>query len=158
EAKDLVEKVAAKVDGQNLVVRSPERAKGYLNDAYKALQRAADAGISTAQLAPLQMSVDRGLDALYQVTRLTDVAPILDLRRSFEDLTPLRMVAASDGSLWIAETGRGRVIRVDPAKKQAAVVYRAGQQISGHTTGEPWLIATAATDVVVVDRQRQAWR
>jgi hypothetical protein len=38
------------------------------------------------------------------------------------------------------------------------VVYRAGQSISGKVTGEPWLIATAATDVVVVDRQRRAWR
>src|SRR5205814_4467413 len=158
QAKELVEKVAAKVDARNLVARSPGRAKGYLNDAYKALQLAADAGISKAQLASLQTSVDRGLDALYQVTRITDVALILDLRRSFEDVTPLRMVAASDGSLWIAETGRGRVIRVDPAHKLATVVYRAGQQVSGRTTGEPWLIATAATDVVVVDRQRQAWR
>ena len=158
EAKDLIEKVATKVDGQNLVSRAPERAKGYLNDAYKALQLAASAGISPAQLASLQTSVDRGLDALYQVTRLSDVALILDLRRSFEDVVPLRMVAASDGSLWIAETGRGRVIRVDPARKRATVVYRAGQQVSGRTTGEPWLIATAATDVVVVDRQRQAWR
>jgi len=158
EAKDLIEKVDAKVDGQNLVTRAPERAKGYLNDAYKALQLASNAGISQGQLAALQTSVDRGLDALYQVTRLTDVAVILDLGRSFEDLVPLRMVAASDGSLWIAETGRGRVIRVDPGRRQAAVVYRAGQQVSGRTTGEPWLIATAATDVVVVDRQRQAWR
>ena len=47
---------------------------------------------------------------------------------------------------------------MDPAHKLATVVYRAGQQVSGRTTGEPWLIATAATDVVVVDRQRQAWR
>jgi hypothetical protein len=92
------------------------------------------------------------------VTRLSDVALILDLRRSFTDLVPLRMVAASDGSLWIAETGRGRVIRVDLARRQATVVYRSGQRISGRTTGQPWLIATAATDVVVVDRQRQAWR
>ena len=67
------------------------------------------------------------------------------------------MVAATDGSLWIAETGRGRVIRVDPPDGTSAVVYRAGQQVGSVTTGEPWLIATAATDVVV-DRQRHAWR
>jgi hypothetical protein len=39
------------------------------------------------------------------------------------------------------------------------VVYRAGQELaSGDVPGDPWLIATAATDVVVIDRQRTAWR
>lgn len=158
QAKELVDRVSARVDGQDLIARAPERANGYLNDAYKALERAAAAGIAPEQLDKLQVSVDRGLDALYDVTRITDVAVVADLARSFADVKPLRMVAASDGSLWVAETGRGRVIRVDPVRKTATVVYRAGQQISGRTAGEPWLIATAATDVVVVDRQRQAWR
>ncbi len=158
QAKELVDTVAQAVDGQDLVARSPGRAKGYLNDAFKALRTARDAGVPSAQLASLQASVDRGLDALYVVSRLSDIAVVADLGRSFADLAPLRMVGASDGSLWIAETGRGRVIRVDPTKGTASVVYRAGQQVDGVTTGEPWLIATAATDVVVVDRQRHAWR
>jgi hypothetical protein len=158
EAQDLVDRVAQKVDGQDLAARAPERAKGYLNDAYKALERAAGAGVDPHQLAAIQASVDHGLDALYEVTRLSDVATITDLGRAFSDFAPLSMVVASDGSLWVAETGRGRVIRIDPAKRQVNVVYRAGQSISGKVTGEPWLIATAATDVVVVDRQRKAWR
>ncbi len=158
QAKDLVDTVAQEVDGQDLVARSPERAKGYLNDAYKALQTALDAGVPAGQLASLQTSVDHGLDALYSVTRLSDIAVVADLGRAYADLVPLRMVGATDGSLWVAETGRGRVIRVDPADGTSAVVYRAGQQVGSLTTGEPWLIATAATDVVVVDRQRQAWR
>ncbi len=158
EANDLIGTVAREVDGQDLVARSPERAKGYLNDAFKALQKAQGAGVPEDELASLQASVDHGLDALYEVTRLSDIAVVADLGRSFADLVPLRMVAASDGSLWVAETGRGRVIRVDPATGTQTVVYRAGQAIGGVTTGEPWLIATAATDVVVVDRQRHAWR
>jgi hypothetical protein len=158
QAKALIDQVSQKVGGQDLVARAPERAKGYLNDAYKALQRAAGAGITPDQLTRLQASVDRGLDALYDVIRVSDVAVVADLAHSFEGFGPLSMVAATDGSLWVAETGRGRVIRVDPGKKTAMVVYRAGQQVAGRTAGEPWLIATAATDVVVVDRQRQAWR
>jgi hypothetical protein len=158
QAKDLVDTVAQEVDGQDLVARSPERAKGYLDDAYKALRTALDAGVPAGQLASLQTSVDHGLDALYSVTRLSDIAVVADLGRAYADLVPLRMVGATDGSLWVAETGRGRVIRVDPADGTSAVVYRAGQQVGSLTTGEPWLIATAATDVVVVDRQRQAWR
>jgi hypothetical protein len=69
------------------------------------------------------------------------------------------MVAASDGSLWILETGRGRVLRLDPATGELTVIFRAGQALeSGEVPGDPWLIATAATDVVVIDRQRTAWR
>jgi hypothetical protein len=158
EAQDLVNRVGQKVDGQDLVARAPERAKGYLNDAYKALERATAAGVDPRQLAQLQASVDHGLDSLYEVTRLSDVATVIDLRHSFADLAPIGMVTATDGSLWVAETGRGRVLRVDPAKRQVSVVYRAGQSVAGRVTGEPWLIATAATDVVVVDRQRKAWR
>lgn len=158
QARDLVDTVAKQVDGQDLVARSPDRAKGYLNDAFKALQAARDAGVPGGQLASLQTSVDRGLDALYSVTRLSDIAVVADLGRAYDGLVPFRMVGASDGSLWIAETGRGRVIRVDPADGTSAVVYRAGQKVGTLTTGEPWLIATAATDVVVVDHQRQAWR
>ncbi len=68
------------------------------------------------------------------------------------------MVVASDGSLWVIETGRGRVLHVDPATGEVGVIYRSGQRIGELTAGQPWMIATAATDVVVIDRQRQAWR
>jgi bifunctional DNase/RNase len=67
------------------------------------------------------------------------------------------MVAASDGSLWVMDRGRGRVVHVT-GRGTATVVYRSGQVIGALTAGEPWMIATAATDVVLVDRQRQAWR
>src|SRR4029079_15285948 len=33
-----------------------------------------------------------------------------------------------------------------------------GQEFGGVTAGAPWMITTAATDVVVLDRDRQAWR
>lgn len=157
-AQELVDTVSKQVDGQDLVARNPDLAKGYLSDAYKALQQAEGAGVPGSDLAALQAHVDHGLDGLYDVTRISDIATLVDLHRTLADVTASRMVAASDGSLWIAETARGRVLRVDPARKEVAVVYRAGQERGGVVTGDPWLIATAATDVVVVDRQRHAWR
>ena len=84
---------------------------------------------------------------------------MVDLASALEDVEPADMVAASDGSLWILETGRGRIVRLDPAEGGIEVVYRAGQELeSGEVPGDPWLIATAATDVVVIDRARGAWR
>jgi len=158
QADSLVREVEAKVGGRNLVDRAPDRARQLLNDAFAALQRANQAGVTSADLEPLLSHVDRGLDALYGVTRLSEIATVANLASAFAGAKPSRMVAASDGSLWIVDSGRGRVIRVDPAKRRATVVYRAGQKLDGGTAGEPWLIATAATDVVVVDRQRRAWR
>jgi hypothetical protein len=57
------------------------------------------------------------------------------------------------------DAGRGRILRLEPADGTSEVVYRAGQELpSGDVPGDPWLIATAATDVVVIDRDRVAWR
>lgn len=157
-AQEIVAKVDRRIDGQDLVDRSPEQAKGLLADAFTALNRANEAGVLAAELEPLQARVDRGLDALYRVARLGEVTTVADLGATLDGVKPIRMVSASDDSLWIAESGRGRVIRVDPASGETKVVYRAGQALGDATAGDPWLIATAATDVVVVDRQRQAWR
>ncbi len=156
--QEIVAKVDRRIDGQDLVDRSPEQAKELLADAFTALNRAHGAGVPAADLEPLQARVDRGLDALYRVARLAEVTTVADLGTAFDDVKPFHMASASDGSLWIAESGRGRVIRVDPGSGAAKVVYRAGQALGDATAGDPWLIATAATDVVVVDRQRQAWR
>jgi hypothetical protein len=158
EAEELIAAVEDRIDGQDLVDRDPDRAKGLLADADRALDRAAGAGVGETALEPLRIRLDGRLDALYAVTRIRELTTVADLAAAFTTVSPERMVAASDGSLWVLESGRGRVIRVDPLSGIAEAVYRAGQQLEGGVAGEPWLLATAATDVVIVDRQRQAWR
>jgi hypothetical protein len=159
EASDLISTVEGAVGGADLVDRDPERAKSLLNDAFAALARAGAAGVAPNELALLQGRVDRRLDALYRVTRIGEATLVADLAAAFSDVAPKRMVSASDGSLWILDDGRGRVIRVDGADGTTAVVYRAGTDYAGAgVAGAPWLLATAATDVVIVDHDRQAWR
>jgi hypothetical protein len=159
EAVELVRAVEDRVDGADLVDRDPERAVELLADAHAAVARAASVGVAGEELAPLQRRIDRRLDALYQVARIETPSTVVDLAADFEDLDPADMVAASDGSLWIMDAGRGRILRADPADGSATVISRAGQALdSGLTPGDPWLITTAATDVVVIDRQRTAWR
>jgi hypothetical protein len=159
EAVLLLGEVEERIDGADLVDRDPEMATGLLADAHAAVERAAGAGVPADQLASLAGRIDRRLDALYRVARVDDPDLVVDLAASMDDIEPTDMVAASDGSLWILETGRGRIVRVDPADGSSAIVYRAGQALdSGDVPGDPWLMATAATDVVIVDRQRNAWR
>lgn len=159
EAVELVRAVEDRVEGADLVDRDPERAVELLADAHAAVARASSVGVDEEQLAPLQRRIDRRLDALYQVARIDMPATVVDLAAGLEDLDPADMVAASDGSLWILDAGRGRILRADPADGSTTVISRAGQALdSGLTPGDPWLITTAATDVVVIDRQRTAWR
>ena len=158
EAEEFIAAVEDRIDGQDLVERDPERAKELLADAQRAIDRAEGAGVPAAALEPLRIRVDGRLDALYAVTRIRELTTVVDLNAAFASVTPERMVAASDGSLWVLETGRGRVLRIDPLTGTGEALYRAGEQLDGGVAGEPWLLATAATDVVIVDRQRQAWR
>lgn len=158
EALDLLGTVEERVNGRDLVDRDPTRAAGLLADSLDALERAAEAGVAPASLDPLRGRAERGLDTIFAVGRLFDSSTVADLAAAFTATDPLDMVMPSDGSLWVAEVGRGRMIRVDPATGEATVLYRAGQDLDGVTAGAPWMIATAATDVVLIDRDRQAWR
>ncbi|HEX2194046.1 MAG TPA: hypothetical protein VHK63_03685 [Candidatus Limnocylindria bacterium] len=158
EAQRLLTEVEQRVEGRDLVDRAPEAARELLTDAHAALQRAQDAGISPAALEPMRARVDAALDTIYAVARLNEVATVADLVAAYGDVRPIDMAVSSDGALWIIETARGRVIHVRPGRGGMQVVYRSGQAIGERTAGEPWMIATAATDVVLVDRQRQAWR
>jgi hypothetical protein len=159
EATELLRAVEERVGGADLVDRDPDQATGLLADAHAAIERAASVGVADASLAAVRGRIEGRLDALYRVQRLEEPAMVADLGSRYEDVDPADMVAASDGSLWVLETGRGRIVRIDPADGSAEVIYRAGQALdNGDVPGDPWLIATAATDVVVIDRARGAWR
>lgn len=158
EGEELISAVEDRIDGQDLVERDPDRAKRLLAEAGVALDRAQGAGVAEAELEPLRIRLDGRLDALYAVTRIRELTTVVDLAAAYTSVDPQRLVAAADGSVWVLEAGRGRVIRIDPITGIAEAVYRAGGELGGGTAGDPWLLATAATDVVVVDRQRQAWR
>lgn len=158
DALDLLASVEERVDGRDLVDRDPERAEGLLEDSLAAVEGAASAGVAETSLEPLRARIEHGLDAIFAVARLREVATVADFTAAFTDVEPTDMVLATDGSLWVAEVGRGRVIRVDPATGESVVLYRSGQELDGGTAGAPWMIATAATDVVLIDRARQAWR
>jgi len=158
DAQSLLAEVERRQDGQTLIDRAPDVATGLLNDASAALDLAVGAGVAESSLTSLRQQVDAGLDTIYQVARLQEASTVADLAGAFEDIEPQDMVVATDGSIWVMETARGRVLHVDPTTGATAVVYRSGQAIGDLAAGQPWMIATAATDVVVIDRQRQAWR
>jgi len=158
QALNLLGTVEERVDGRDLIDRDPKRAASLLTSSLEAIDQASEAGVTPDSLDPLRGRIERGLDSIFAVGRLLESSTVVDLRAAFTGTDPVDMVMASDGSLWVAEVGRGRLIRVDPTTGAATVLYRAGQDLDGVTAGAPWMIATAATDVVLLDRNRQAWR
>ncbi len=158
DALGLLGTVEERVDGRDLVDRDPARAQRLLEDSLSAVGHASDAGVPEAGLEPLRARIERGLDTIFAVARLGEASTVADLAADFTGADPTDMVLASDGSLWVIEVGRGRLIRIDPTTNEATVPYRSGQKLDGATAGAPWMIATAATDVVLIDRARQAWR
>ena len=159
DATSLLAAVDERIRGADLVDRDPGAARAQLAAARVELDRALAAGVPSRRLTALVAGLDGSLDRLHRVTRIAPPAVVVDLGAELDDVVPTDMVAASDGTLWVLETGRGRVVRVDPVARTATVVYRAGQALpDGDLPGDPWLIATAATDVVVIDRDRAAWR
>ena len=158
QALQLLTTVEERVNGRDLVDRDPGRAEGLLEDSMAAIDKAAASGVPQASLETLRARAEHGLDTAFNVARLGAPSVVADLAAGFTGIVPTDMVQATDGSLWVAETGRGRVIHIDPLTGQATVVLRAGQPVGGLIASAPWLIATAATDVVVIDRARQAWR
>ena len=158
EAQELVETVERTVDGANLVDRAPEEALELLTSAAARIDRARGAGVRADALAGLQARVDAGLDRLYRVARLVDIQPVAQIESPAGDAAASRMVGASDGSLWVVEAAGGSLLRVDPADGSTVVVMRSGEPVEGGTPAEPWLLTSSATDVVVIDRDRQAWR
>jgi serine/threonine protein phosphatase PrpC len=158
DALGLLGTVEERVDGRDLVDRDPARAQRLLEDSLNAVGHASDAGVPEAGLEPLRARIDRGLDTVFAAARLGDASTVADLAADFTGADPTDMVLASDGSLWVIELGRGRLIRIDPTTNEATVPYRSGQKLDGATAGAPWMIATAATDMVLIDRARQAWR
>ena len=126
EGEGLIAEVEDRIDGLDLVERDPERAKELL----AAAERAPDRAEGPVRPRLWSRSGSASTDALYAVARIRELTTVVDLDAAFNGVEPERMVAASDGSLWVLETGRGRVIR-GSVSGTAEAVYRAGQQLDG---------------------------
>ena len=153
----------AEVDGGGRRPRPGRpRAGGRHRAAERGLRRAASGRRAPAchqrSLNRLRDRVDAGLDRIYAVARIGEASTLVDLATPFPGVDAVR----HGGRQRRFAVGGGQRPRPPDPRRPAAVartvVYRAGQAIGELTAGEPWMIATAATDVVLVDRQRQAWR
>lgn len=93
------------------------------------------------------------LDAITPVEALT---PVLTFEGTITaPVTPEELVAGGR-ALWLRESGRGRVIRIDPAGGEPSEVYRTGEQYGGSMARDPAAIAWDASTarLLVLDAGR----
>ena len=112
ETHALMAEVDEKVDGHDLIDRAPETATELLNQAFAAIERRGGAGVPAVCAEPAaRPRRRRAWTASTPWPASVRRARWSTWRRRSRVISPSAMVAASDGSLWVADTGRGRLVR-----------------------------------------------
>ena len=150
-----------RVDGADLVDRDPERAVELLADAHAAVDASLERGRrrrrSSRRCAADRRPARRALPG--HPRRGAERRGRPGRQRSTTSTRPTWSppATARSGSWRRAAVGSSASIRpTDAATVDLSRRRRSSSRAD--VPGDPWLIATAATDVVVIDRERTAWR
>lgn len=119
------------------------RSRSALQSASSEIARARAMRPDDPRVAALQVSVDAAAQALDAVVDLGDAG--LKRVQAFEGVitapfNPAAMVAG-DGALWMVDSERGRLFRIDLGGAEPTEVYRSGTSYGGTTAREPRVVA-----------------
>jgi hypothetical protein len=142
--------------GADLVAGDPQKALGFLREAWKQLEVARQAGVSEGKLRPLRDEVTSGLDRLYGVVR-TDTSTVVRPAGISDSPDLHDLVLGPDGAAYTIDRSTQAVVRLDLSRKTAQVVVKMGDG-PGNGVGEPMLLAVGGPDVLIVDRNGALWR
>ena len=144
-------------NGSNLVEDDPAKALQLLTNAYGDLQKAAEAGILAATLAPVQRRVVAGLDQLYGVAEVAATQAF-----SFSAADPPvsigTIVRGPDGAPFVLDTAGRAVYRVDLKTKKASLILKTGDTIGSLKAGNPRFLAVGGPDLLILDSKNILWR
>ncbi len=144
-------------NGSNLVTDDPTKAMQLLTNAYGDLQKATAAGIPTSTIAPIQVRVVDGLDALFG---MVDVGATQAF--SFDSASPpvslSAIVRGPDGAPYVLDSAGHGVYRVDLTGKKATLLISAGQAVGKQKIGEPRFLSVSGPDLLVLDSKNVLWR
>jgi hypothetical protein len=137
----------------NLMDTDPQKAAGFLKDAYAQLQIAGRL-YPAERLASSQAEVVAGLNGYYGVTMLQ---PKLVASFTTDDLEGL--VLGSDNGAYVIDATVATVYRVDLQTGIELPVLKVGQEPEGGgIVGNPRELATAGPDILILDDFNSVWR
>ncbi len=139
----------------DLLTTDPHTASEYLTDAYAQIQIAEKNGYTPAQMADLQSRVISGLDRFYHVTV---VDPQIVVSFATDDLEGL--VLGPDGAAYVLDSTVNEVywVSLQTSAKLAVVAVSQEPLVGGGIVGNPRLLGTGGTDVLVLDTFNSLWR
>jgi hypothetical protein len=139
--------------GRDLTKSDAATAAALLKDAFTQLASAETNGYSAAELEPLRNTVVTGLNSWFKVTMLQP-----SVVATFSGDTLERMVLGSDGAAYVIDSTNSTVYWVNLQTGTKLPILYAGQELTAGTVGNPRYLATAGTDVLVLDDFNSVWR
>src|SRR5450759_479353 len=155
QAKSDIAAVYGKVP--DLLSNDPKKAGDYLKHAYAQLKVAQDNGYPPAQLTDSQDQVTAGLNRFYNVTT---IQPEVVASLGTDDLTGAVLGPPADGAAYVLDKTVGTVYRIslDTGAKLPVVEVGHAPTNGGSIVGNPRLLATGGSDVLVLDDFNSLWR
>lgn len=120
----------------------PNERRQALQQALVEVEKARAISAQDTRVATIEKSARERLDLLDAITNVEQLTPVLTFAGTLTaPLNPEQLVVGGRG-VWLMESGRGRVFRVDPQTQNSAIeVYRAGESYSRTTARDPVAIA-----------------
>ena len=142
-------------NGGDLLKSDPNRAAGFLTDAYKQIQIARDNNYPEADLAAYSSRVVAGLNRYYDVTFLSPQTVASFGSDDLEDV-----VLGPDGAAYVLDKTANTVYRVDLSTGVKTTAAFKGEQdeLRTGTVGAPQLLSVGGQDVVILDDKNALWR
>ncbi|MBM4409774.1 MAG: hypothetical protein FJ037_00350 [Chloroflexi bacterium] len=120
----------------------PNKRRQALQQALVEVEKARAISSQDPRVEAVEKSARERLDLLDAITNVEQLTPVLTFAGTLTvPLNPEQLVVG-ERAVWLMESGRGRVFRVDPQTQNSAIeVYRAGESYSRTTARDPVAIA-----------------
>ena len=143
------------VNDNDLIVDDEARAMRLLREAWNTLGRAAQPG-ENRQVDAVRNDVRRELDRIYQAFP-AETKPVVAWSSVESDPLPIQLEIGPDGAAYTIDQRSGAILRIDLTDGTSTPIVVPGE---GDAEGmaEPWLLADAERDLLILDRGGLLWR
>src|SRR5690606_12327818 len=109
------------------------------------LEHARSLAADDPRIANLEALAQARLELLDAVTPVEDLTSLIVFEGSVTAPVTAERIVTGGGAVWLLESDRDRVIRVDASTAEAVEVYRAGETYEGETAGVPQALSWDAS-------------
>ena len=135
----------------------PNERRQALQQALVDIEKARAISAQDSRVAALEQSARGRLDLLDAITNVEQLTAVLTFAGTITAPVNPEQLVVGGRAVWLMESGRGRVFRVDPQAQNSAIeVYRTGESYSRTTARDPVAIAwdSAKNRLLILDAGR----